>query len=126
MPNRLYRTAWYSCNKYMRRGFVILIVGGIFLVVSALIAIPSIYALVGVADSMPSNITAKDVMQFTLNMNQTAIKESLRSIGIDVGLAFFGILVSITLMVNGIIALIGGIIIIFLDRKRSKHPNVQI
>ena len=105
----------------MRRGFVILIVGGIFLVVSALIAIPSIYALVGLADSMPSNITAKDIMHFTLNMNQTAIKESLRSIGIDAGLAFFGILVSITLMVNGIIALIGGTIVLFLDRRRSKH-----
>ena len=108
----------------MRRGFVILIVGGIFLVVSALIAIPSIYALVGLADSMPSNITAKDIMHFTLNMNQTAIKESLRSIGIDAGLAFFGILVSITLMVNGMIALIGGTIILFLDRRRSKHNSI--
>ncbi|MGH9984339.1 MAG: hypothetical protein ACRD8W_10335 [Nitrososphaeraceae archaeon] len=57
-------------------------------------------------------------------MNQTAIKESLRSIGIDTGLAFFGILVSITLMVNGIIALIGGTIIIFLDRRRSINNSI--
>jgi hypothetical protein len=112
--------------KLMRRGFVILMLGGIFLVVSASIAIPSIYAFVGLAESMPSNITTKDVIQFALNMNQTAIKESLRSIGIDAGLAFFGILVSVTLMVNGIIALIGGTIIIFLDKRRSKHTNVQI
>ena len=110
----------------MRRGFVILILGGIFLVARASIAIPSIYALAGLAESMPSNVTTKDVIHFALNMNQTAIKESLRSIGIDAGLAFFGILVSITLMVNGIIALIGGMIIIFLDRRRSKHANVQI
>ena len=103
-----------------------LIVGGIFLVVSALIAIPSIYALVGVAGSILSNITAKDVMQFTLNMNQTAIEESLKKYWYRCGTSIFGILVSITLMVNGIIALIEGTIIIFLDRKRSKHPNVQI
>jgi hypothetical protein len=56
---------------------------------------------------------------------QTAIKESLRSIGIDAGLAFFGILVSITLMVNGIIAIIGGTILVFLDRRRSKHNSVS-
>ena len=109
----------------MRRGFVILIVGGIFLVVAALVAIPSIFALIDLAESMPSDISAKDVMNFVLNMNQTAIKESLRSIGIDAGLAFFGILVSITLMVNGIIAIIGGTILVFLDRRRSKHNSVS-
>ena len=108
----------------MRRGYIILIVGAIFLVASASIAVPSIYALVGLTESMPSNVTAKDVMHFVLNMNQTAIKESLRSIGIDAGLAFFGILVSITLMVNGIIALIGGPIIIFVDKRHSKHIDV--
>lgn len=68
---------------------------------------------------MPSGISAKDVMHFVLNMNQTAIKESLRSIGIDAGLALFGILVSVTLMVNGIIALIGGTITILLDRRHK-------
>ena len=109
----------------MRRGFIILIVGGIFLVVAASIAIPSIFALIGLAESMPSDISAKDVMHFVLNMNQTAIKESLRSIGIDAGLAFFGILVSITLMVNGIIAIIGGAIFVFMDRRRSKHASVS-
>jgi hypothetical protein len=109
----------------MRRGFVVLIVGGIFLVVAALIAIPSIFALIGIAESMPSDISAKDAMHFVLNMNQTAIKESLRSIGIDAGLAFFGILVSITLMVYGIIAIIGGPIIILLDRRRAKSNHVS-
>ena len=73
---------------------------------------------------MPSDISAKDIMHFVLNMNQTAIKESLRSIGIDAGLAFFGLLVSITLMVNGIIAIIGGTIFVFMDRRRSKHASV--
>lgn len=109
----------------MRRGFIILILGAIFLVVAALIAIPSIFALIGIAESMPSDISAKDAMHFVLNMNQTAIKESLRSIGIDAGLAFFGILVSITLMVNGIIAIIGGTIILFLDMRRLKHNSVS-
>jgi hypothetical protein len=74
---------------------------------------------------MPSDISAKDVMHFVLNMNQTAIQESLRSIGIDAGLAFFGMLVSTTLMVNGIIAIIGGTIVVFLDRRRSKHNSVS-
>jgi hypothetical protein len=109
----------------MRRGFVVLIAGGILLVVAASIAIPSIFALIGIAESMPSDISAKDAMHFVLNMNQTAIKESLRSIGIDAGLAFFGILVSITLMVNGIISIIGGTAIIFLDRRRSKSDGVS-
>lgn len=69
---------------------------------------------------MPTNISAKDIIRSALNFNQTAAKETLRSIGIDVGLAGFGILVGITLMVNGIIALIGGAVIVLLDRRRNK------
>jgi hypothetical protein len=39
-------------------------------------------------------------------------------------LAFFGLLVSVTLMVNGIIALIGGIVLVFMDRRRSRHSPI--
>lgn len=109
----------------MRRGYTILIIGGILLVASISIALPSIYGLASLAESMPTSITTKDVINFALNMNQTAIKESLRSIGIDVGLAFFGILVSITLMVNGVIALIGGTVILILDKRRSRHHPIS-
>jgi len=108
----------------MRRGFSVLIIGGILLVGSVSIAVPAIYALASLAESMPSDVSTKDVIHFALNMNQTAIKESLRSIGIDVGLAFFGILVSVTLMVNGIIALIGGIILVIMDKRRSRHSPI--
>jgi hypothetical protein len=108
----------------MRRGFSVLIIGGILLVASVSIAVPSIYALATLAESMPTDISTKDVINFALNMNQTAIKESLRGIGIDVGLAFFGILVSVTLMVNGIIAIIGGTVLVFMDKRRSRHSPV--
>jgi hypothetical protein len=40
-----------------------------------------------------------------------------------VGLAFSGLIATI-LMVNGIIALIGGTVILFMDRRRNK-PNPQ-
>lgn len=108
----------------MRRGYSVLIIGGILLVASVSIAVPAIYSLAALGESMPTNISTKDVINFALNMNQTAIKESLRSIGIDVGLAFFGILVSVTLMVNGIIALIGGIVLVFMDKRRSRHGPI--
>jgi hypothetical protein len=39
-------------------------------------------------------------------------------------LAFFGLLVSVTLMVNGIIALIGGIVLVFMDRRHSRHSPI--
>ncbi|HET7284314.1 MAG TPA: hypothetical protein VFI70_06475 [Nitrososphaeraceae archaeon] len=105
----------------MRRGYSILIAGGILLVASAGIALPSIYSLASLAQSMPTNISAKDIIRSALNFNQTAAKETIRSIGIDVGLAFFGILVGITLMVNGIIALIGGTVILVHDRRRRRR-----
>jgi len=109
----------------LKRGYSILIAGGILLVASAGIVLPSINSLASLAESMPTNISAKDIIRSALNINQTAIKESLRSIGIDVGLAFFGILVGITLMVNGIIALIGGIVMLVIDRRRSKHNTIS-
>jgi hypothetical protein len=108
----------------MRRGFVALMLGGILLAASASIVIPSIYSIASLAEAMPTNISTKDVINFALNFNQTAIKESLRSIGIDVGLAFFGILVSVTLMVNGIIAIIGGIVLVILDKRRSRYSPI--
>jgi len=108
----------------MRRGFSVLVVGGILLVASVSIAVPAIYSLASLGESLPTDISTKDVINFALNMNQTAIKESLRGIGIDVGLAFFGLLVSVTLMVNGIIALIGGIVLVFMDRRRSRHSPI--
>lgn len=72
---------------------------------------------------MPTEISAKDIIRSVLNFNQTAAKESLRSIGIDVGLAFFGILIGVILMVNGILALIGGTVILVHDRRRDKHST---
>ncbi|MFL6455892.1 MAG: hypothetical protein ACJ71G_02855 [Nitrososphaeraceae archaeon] len=109
----------------MRRGYSILIAGGILLVVSAGIVLPSIYSLNSLAESMSAKISTKDIIRSVLNFNQTAAKESLRSIGIDVGLAFFGILVGIILMVNGIIALVGGIIILVYDRRRDKRSTIS-
>jgi hypothetical protein len=109
----------------LRRGYSILVAGGILLLASAGVVLPSIYSLASLAESIPREISAKDIIRSALNFNQTAAKESLRSIGIDVGLAFFGILVSITLMVNGILALIGGTVILVLDRRRDKHSTIS-
>jgi hypothetical protein len=85
----------------------------------------SIYSLASLAESMPSNISTKNIIKSAraLNVNQTA-KQSLRYIGIDIGLAFFGILVDIILMVNGIIALIGGTVILIHD-WRGKHRSIS-
>jgi hypothetical protein len=71
----------------------------------------AIYSLASMAESMSPKISTKDIIKSALNINQTAVKESLRSIGITVGLAFSGILVSAILLVNGIIALVGGTVI---------------
>ena len=109
----------------MRRGYSILIAGGILLVVSAGIVLPSIYSLNSLADSMSAKLSTKDLIKSALNFNQTAARESLRSIGIDVGLAFFGILVGIILMVNGILALIGGTVILVHDRRRDKRSTIS-
>jgi hypothetical protein len=111
----------------LRRGYSILIAGGILLVASAGIVLPSIYSLNSLAESMSAKpkLSTKDIIKSALNFNQTAAKESLRSIGIDVGLAFFGILVGVILMVNGILTLIGGAVILVHDRRRDKHSAIS-
>jgi hypothetical protein len=114
----------------LKRGHGILIGGGILLVVSVSVLLLSVYSLASVAESMSTKIstkevTTKDIIRSVLNINQTALKESLRSIGVDVGLAFLGLLVGIILMVNGIIALIGGTVILVLDRRRNRHNTIS-
>jgi hypothetical protein len=110
----------------MRRGPGILIGGGILVLASIILVVLSIYSLASLAESMPTNISTKNVIKATLNANQTAIKASLRGIGITLGIAFGGILVATILGIDGIIALIGGTVIFFLDRRRDKHhPQAQ-
>ncbi|MGB7956682.1 MAG: hypothetical protein WCF23_22145, partial [Candidatus Nitrosopolaris sp.] len=110
----------------LRRGPGILIGGGILELAGVIIIVLSIYSLASLAESMPTNISTKNVIKSALNVNQTAIKESLRSIGITIGLAFSGLLIATILMVNGIIALIGGTVILFMDRRRNKlNPQSQ-
>jgi hypothetical protein len=110
----------------MRRGPGILIAGGILIVASIILVVLSIYSLASLTESMPSNLSTKNVITATLNANQTAIKASLRSIGVTLGFAFVGILVATILGVDGIIALIGGTVIFFVDRRRGKHhPQTQ-
>jgi ABC-type amino acid transport system permease subunit len=70
---------------------------------------------------MPTNISTKSVIKATLNANQTAIKASLRNLGVTLGIAFVSILVAAILAVDGIIALIAGTVIFFVDRRRDKH-----
>lgn len=110
----------------MRRGPGILIGGGILVLASIILVVLSIYSLASLAESMPTNISTKNVIKATLNANQTTIKASLRSIGVTLGFAFGGILVATILGVDGIIALIGGTVIFFIDRRRDKHhPQAQ-
>jgi lipopolysaccharide/colanic/teichoic acid biosynthesis glycosyltransferase len=112
-----------SIDNRLKRGYTIIIAGVILLVASVIILISAIYSLAGLAASMPTDVSAKDLISSVFNMNQTAIKESLRSVGIDVGLASFGLIVIVTLMVNGIIALIGGVSLLFVDRRRTKNSS---
>lgn len=103
----------------MRRGYTILIIGGILIAASVSIIVPSVYSIVELVQSTPTDFSAKDLISKALNINQTAIRESLRGVTIDVGLAFFGIIVGVILVVNGIIAIIGGIVVLVLDKKRK-------
>ena len=110
----------------MRRGPGILIGGGVLVLASIILVVLSIYSLASLAGSMPTNISTKNVIKATLNANQTAIKASLRSIGVTLVFAFGVILVATILGVDGIIALIGGTVIFFVDRRRDKyHPRAQ-
>ena len=103
--------------------------GGILLVAGIIIVLLSIYSLVSLTETVSTKISTKistkDILRSILNINQTAVKESLRNVGINVGLAFFGVIVSITLIVNGIIALIGGTVILIRDRRSSKHNPIS-
>jgi hypothetical protein len=84
------------------------------------VVIPSLSSLLSVADSLPP-ISAKDLIRSSVGNfvkgNQTAIKDTLKSIGYDIALSSFGILVSIILVINSIIAFVGGIIIVIYDRR---------
>lgn len=71
----------------------------------------------------PTNISTKNIIKSVLNVDQTALRQPLRHIGVDI--AFFGILVGIILMVNGIIALIGGTVILIHDWRRGKHKSIS-
>jgi hypothetical protein len=110
----------------MRRGSGILIGGGILVFVGIIIVVISINSLVSLFQSMPTDISTKSLIKSALNFNQPAVKETTRAIGISLGLAFFGMLVATILIVNGIIALIGGTVIFFVDRKHNKlNPERQ-
>lgn len=110
----------------MRRGPGILVAGGILIVASIILVVLSISSLASLTESMPTNLSTKNVITATLNANQTAIKASLRNIGVTLGFAFVEILVATILGVDGIIALIGGTVIFFVDRRRDKHhPQTQ-
>ena len=78
------------------------------------------------ANSLPS-ISTKDLIKSSVGNfvkgNQTAIEDSLKSIGYDVALSSFGILVSIILIVDSMIAFVAGIILVLYDR-RSKNNIV--
>jgi uncharacterized membrane protein len=110
----------------LRRGPGILIGGGILVIAGIIIVILSIYSLTSLSISMPTDVSTKSLIKSALNLNQTAVKETIRNIGISLGLAFTGMLVATILIVNGIIALIGGTVIFFIDRRHDKlNPPPQ-
>lgn len=108
---------------WIKRGIAVLIAGGVLLLIGVAVVIPSLSSLVSVADSLPP-ISAKDLIRSSVGNfvkgNQTAMKDTLKSIGYDIALSSFGILVSIILVINSIIAFVGGFIIVIYDR-RSKN-----
>jgi len=117
----------YKINyiSYMRRGPGILIGGGILVFIGVIIVVLSINSLASLSVSMPTDISTKSLIQSALNFNQTAVKETARTVGISLGLAFSGMLVATILIINGIIALIGGTVIFFVDRRHNKLNPVQ-
>ena len=104
----------------MRRGPGVLIGGGILVFAGLIIVGLSINSLASLSESMPTDISTKNVIKSALNLNQTAVKQTIRHIGVSLGLAFAGMLVAAILIINGIIALIGGMVIFFVDRRRNK------
>jgi hypothetical protein len=109
----------------MRRGPGILIGGGILMIIGVILVVISINSLSSLSVSMPTDISTKSLIQSALNFNQTAVKETARTVGISLGLAFSGMLVATILIVNGIIALIAGMVIFFVDRRHKKLNPVQ-
>jgi hypothetical protein len=98
-----------------------LIGGGVLLVIGLAIIFSSISSLINVADSLPQ-ISAKDLIKSSLgsvtkgNQNNT-IRVNLEKIGFEIAVNSFGILVSIILLVNSIIAFVAGIIVSVYDRR---------
>jgi heme/copper-type cytochrome/quinol oxidase subunit 1 len=109
----------------MRRGPGILIGGGILMIIGVILVVISINSLSSLSVSMPTDISTKSLIQSALNFNQTAVKETARTVGISLGLAFSGMLVATILIVNGIIALIAGMVIFFIDRRHKKLNSVH-
>jgi len=103
----------------MRRGPGILIGGVILVVVGVIVVALSISSLASLSISMPDDISTKSLIKSSLNINQTAVKETAKTVGISLGLAFSGMLVATILIINGIIALIGGTVIFFVDRRHN-------
>jgi hypothetical protein len=98
-----------------------LIGGGVLLVIGLAVIFGSISSLINVADSLPQ-ISAKDLIKSSLgtfakgNQNNT-IRVNLEKVGFEIALNSFGILVSIILIVNSIIAFVAGIIVSVYDRR---------
>ena len=93
------------------------------MLVGLAIIFSSITSLVTLADSIPQ-ISAKDLIKSSLGNfakgNQTSVRVNLEKIGYEIALDSFGILVSIILLVNSVIAFVAGIILVIYDR-RSKN-----
>lgn len=95
--------------------------GGVLLVIGLAVIFGSISSLINVADSLPQ-ISAKDLIKSSLgtfakgNQNNT-IRVNLEKVGFEIALNSFGILVSIILLVNSIIAFVVGIIVSVYDRR---------
>jgi uncharacterized membrane protein len=110
----------------LRRGPGVITGGGILVFAGIIIVVLSINSLASLSTSMPTDISTKSVIKSVLNLNQTAVKETIRNIGVTLGFAFAGMLVATILVIDGIIALIGGMVIFFVDRRREKlNPERQ-
>jgi hypothetical protein len=98
------------------------------LLVGLAIIFNSIYSLINVADSLPQ-ISAKDLIKSSLGNfakgNQTNIRVNLEKIGFEIALDSFGILVSIILIVNSVIAFVAGIIVFIYDRRSKNLVSVK-
>jgi len=109
----------------MRRGPGILIGGVILVVVGVIVVALSINSLSSLSISIPDDISTKSLIKSALNINQTAVKETAKTVGISLGWAFSGMLVATILIVNGIIALIGGTVIFFVDRRHNNNNKLK-